>query len=326
MMGYRFDPELVDAAGQFPAPDLTDLASARFSSVQRAKPVEPHPFVRDEEFGLDRGAGCSALRARVYRPRDNDELMPALLHLHSGGYVMGSIDATHARNQRLSYELGAVVVAVDYRLAPEHPYPAALDDAVAAFTWLVAESECLRVDQSRIVLHGRSAGGGLAASLALKLRDLRREDDGQVRSLPEPCFQYLAAPQLDDTTSTASMRLFVDTPMWSQSAAEASWAYYLGPGVPGTADVSEYAAPARATDLAGLPPAYIAAMEFDPMRDEALNYSRALAAAGVQVEAHLFPGTFHCSAVLVDAAVSRRELDEERAVLHAALWGHSGNG
>lgn len=99
-----------------------------------------------------------------------------------------------------------------------------------------------------------------------------------------------------------------------------SWtAYYLGAGIPGMTQVPVFAAPSRATDLSGLPPAYIAAMEFDPMRDEALNYARVLAEAGVQVEVHLFPGTFHCSAVLVDSAVSRRELDEECAVLLAAL-------
>ncbi|TCN53650.1 acetyl esterase/lipase [Rhodococcus sp. SMB37] len=319
MTGYRFDPELVDATERIPAPDLTDLASARSVGAQRAVSVESHPSVRDEEFGIDRGAGCPVLVVRVYRPRDADGLLPALLHLHSGGYVMGSIDAAHARNQRLSCELGAVVVAVDYRLAPEHPYPAALDDAVAAYTWLADQSESLRVDPSRIALHGRSAGGGLAAALALKLRDMRRGRNAPGPRLPEPCFQYLAAPQLDDRTSTPSMRRFVDTPMWSRRAAETSWAYYLGAGVPGTVHVSAYAAPARATDLSGLPPAYIAAMEFDPMRDEALNYSRALAEAGIPVEAHLFPGTFHCSAVLVNAAVSRRELDEECAVLRAAL-------
>ncbi|MGN5236813.1 alpha/beta hydrolase [Rhodococcus sp. SJ-3] len=319
MTGYRFDPELVDAAGRIRAPDLTDLASARSSGAQRAEPVASHPSVCDEEFGIDHGTGYPVLRVRVYRPRDTDELLPVVLHLHSGGYVMGSIDAAHARNQQLSREVGAVVVAVDYRLAPEHPYPAALDDAVAAFTWLVAESESLRVDPSRIALHGRSAGGGLAEALALKLRDMRRGDNAQGPRLPEPCFQYLAAPQLDDRISTPSMRRFVDTPMWSRRAAETSWAYYLGAGVPGTVHVPAYAAPARATDLSGLPPAYIAAMEFDPMRDEALNYSRALSEAGIPVETHLFPGTFHCSAVLVDAAVSRRELEEERAVLHAAL-------
>ena len=319
MMDYRFDPELVDAAERIRAPDLSDLASARSSGARRGMPVAPHPSVCDEEFGIDRGTGEPVMRVRVYRPRDADGLLPAVLHLHSGGYVMGSTDAAHARNQRLSCEVGAVVVAVDYRLAPEHPYPGALDDVVAAFTWLVAESKSLRVDPSRISLHGRSAGGGLAAALALKLRDMRRGGNAQARRLPEPCFQYLAAPQLDDRTSTPSMRRFVDTPMWSRGAAEASWAHYLGAGMPGTVHVPAYAAPARATDLSGLPPAYIAVMEFDPMRDEALNYARALAEAGISVEAHLFPGTFHCSAVLVDAAVSRRELDEERAVLHAAL-------
>ncbi|MDV7352743.1 alpha/beta hydrolase fold domain-containing protein [Rhodococcus oxybenzonivorans] len=310
-MNYPLDAELVDAAGRVPAPDLTDVATARAaSSARRGASIESDDSVRidDAEIGgIVKGSGP---RVRVYRPDERAGPLPGLLHLHSGGFVMGSIEAAHARNVLLAAEVGAVVVAVDYRLAPEHPYPAALDDAVAALRWLVDGSEGLGVDRDRIAVHGRSAGAGLAAALTLRIRD----EGG-----PRLCFQYLAAPQLDDRTSTASMRRFTDTPMWSRGAAQASWRHYLGAGIPGSAAVPPYAAPARAKDLSGLPPAYIAAMEFDPMRDEALAYARALADAGVPVEVHLFPGTFHCSAVLVDAAVSRRELDEERVVLREAL-------
>ena len=131
------------------------------------------------------------------------------------------------------------------------------------------------------------------------------------RSSPRPgrsaiCFQYLGIPELDDRLDTPSMQQFHDTPMWSRPQAEKSWEWYLG-DAHGSDDVSPYAAPARATDLAGLPPAYISTMEFDPLRDEGIFYALKLLAAGVSVELHSFPGTFHGSAIVTDAAVTRRE-------------------
>jgi acetyl esterase/lipase len=126
-------------------------------------------------------------------------------------------------------------------------------------------------------------------------------------------------PEVDDRLVTASMTAFTDTPMWSRPRAVISWDSYLGAGVPGTESVPIYAAPARATDLAGLPPAYVSTMEFDPLRDEGLAYALALQAAGVQVELHMFPGTFHGSAMVEHAAVTQREKAEEIVVLRRAL-------
>jgi len=229
--------------------------------------------------------------------------------LHPGGFVLGSIESNDAANRALAVEIPALVVSVDYRLAPETPFPGALEDCYAGLSWLHAHASQLAGDASRIMLHGYSAGGGLAAALALVARD---------RGGPAITFQYLGAPQLDDRLATDSMKRFTDTPFATRSTAQRSWNAYLGVGVPGSAHVTAHAAPARATDLTGLPPAYIAVAEFDPMRDEGIAYAQALLAAGVSVELHLFPGTFHSSFIVDTAEVSRREIAEKATVLRLA--------
>jgi acetyl esterase/lipase len=166
-------------------------------------------------------------------------------------------------------------------------------------------------------VRGDSAGGGLAAGLALRLRD---------GAGPLPEFLLLTQPALDDRLATPSMRAAVDTPVWTRESAAASWAAYLGPH---RDDPPAYAAPARATDLRGLPPAYVAVGQLDPLRDEGVAFALALAAADTAVELHLFPGTFHGSTVVEDAEVSRRQRAEEVAVLRLALAGQrtgSGSG
>jgi acetyl esterase/lipase len=209
----------------------------------------------------------------------------------------------------LARELGVVVVSVDYRLAPEHPFPAGIEDCYAALVWLHDHADELGVDTARIAVNGGSAGGGLAAGLALLARD---------RGGPRLCFQYLGIPELDDRLDTPSMHRFHDTPMWARPAAEKSWEWYLG-DAHGRDDVSPYAAPARATDVAGLPPTYISTMEYDPLRDEGILYALKLLEAGVSVELHSFPGTFHGSAIVTGAAVSRRATVESMTVWRRAL-------
>jgi acetyl esterase/lipase len=242
---------------------------------------------------------------RVYAP---DEPSGAgLLYVHGGGFVLGSIDSEHAGGVRIAQQVGAVVVSVDYRLAPEHPFPAGIEDCYAALRWFHGEADRLGVDPARIGVCGQSAGGGLAAGLALMARD---------RGGPALCFQYLGIPELDDRLATASMTAFVDTPLWNRPSAEVSWRCYLGDD-PG--EVSPYAAPGRATDLSGLPPAYISTMEFDPLRDEGILYAMGLLAAGVSCELHSFPRTFHGSSLVTTAEVSRRANDEMAAVLRRRL-------
>lgn len=318
---YRFDPELAEAAARLTAPDLDDLSAARLP--RRAHSLDTPPDVAARDHAVEVPGRADPLLVRLFRPAVSaGDLpcpdLPCLVQLHAGGFVLGSIAQDHQRNVALSRELGAVVVSVDYRLAPEHPYPAALDDCYAALEWVRGSAARLGVAEDRVAIHGRSAGAGLAVATALRARDRRG---------PMIRFLYLGIPQLDDRLTTASVRRFVDTPMWTRRNAEISWRTYLGgENASGPDDdrrgvgIDHYAVPARAVDLSGLPPVYVSAMEFDPLRDEAIAFASALLTAGVTTELHVFPGTFHGSATLVpDAEISRRERAEELGVLRRAL-------
>ncbi|WP_312858002.1 alpha/beta hydrolase [Pseudonocardia pini] len=296
------DPELAPLAPRLRPADLRDPERARYV-LRRTFAALPAPDASGVAIETREIPG--AVSVRVLRPAGGG-VPAAVLDVHGGGFVCGEARDGDAVNVALVRALGVTVVSVDYRLAPEHPYPAALDDCEAAFRWLVDQPD---IDPRRLALHGSSAGAGLCAALALRLRD---------RGGPAPAFQFLSIPELDDRVETPSARAFVDTPMWTREAAELSWEAYLGAGRRGAADVSPHAAPARATDLTGLPPAYVSVMALDPLRDEGIAYALALQAAGVPVELHLFPGTFHGSGLL-PAAISRREAAERVAVLGKAL-------
>lgn len=262
------------------------------------------------QHGPGHGDGRTTVGVRIYRPRDAAGPLPAVLGIHGGGFVLGSPDVDHATSLRFARELPAVVVAVDYRLAPEHPFPAALVDCYAALCWLHEHTAELAVDPARIGLWGDSAGAGLAAGVALLARDLGG---------PAVAYQHLHSPAVDDRLTTESARLFTDTPVWNRRNAQLSWEWYLGAGVPGGEGVSPYAAPARAGDLAGLPPAFVAVMEFDPLRDEGLAYAKALEAAGVPTTLRFYPGTFHGCWAVEHAALARRVVAEAVAALREGL-------
>jgi acetyl esterase/lipase len=310
---YGFDPEVAEMAALVAgraAP--TDAVAARAESAAMFATL-PQPDVSGldiENREIPGPEGAPPVPVRVYVPHDRaDTPTPAIIYIHGGGFFVGSIDTEHGGSATLARELGVVVVSVEYRLAPEHPYPAGLEDCYAALQWLHGAAEELGVDTARIAVNGGSAGGGLSAALALLARD---------RGGPAICFQYLGIPELDDRLDTPSMQTFVDTPMWSRPAAEKSWEWYLG-DLWGTDDIPYHAAPARAEDLSGLPPAYVSVMEFDPLRDEGLDYAVRMIRAGVPVELHHFPGTFHGSAMVQTAAVHRREAAERLAVWRKAF-------
>jgi acetyl esterase/lipase len=311
-MTYPIDPELAAAVAMMPTVHMTDIATARTQIVETfaaayGEPDRTGVQIRDELVPGPQGA--PDVRLRIFTP-DRTTAPAAIYDVHGGGFIIGSIDIFDGQNARLARELGVVVVTVDYRLAPEHPYPAPLEDCYAGLVWTAENAGALGVDPARIAVHGESAGGGLCAALALLARD---------RGGPRIAFQYLGVPELDDRLDTPSMQAFTDTPIWNLPNAILSWDSYLGPGTRGTPDVPAYAAPARATDLAGLPPAYVSVMEFDPLRDEGIAYAQALMQAGVSVELHAFPGTFHGSAIVEQAAVSRREAEESLVVLRRGL-------
>jgi acetyl esterase/lipase len=245
----------------------------------------------------------------VYKPEGNAPAggWPALLDIHGGGFCVGDIDMEHNFCAGVARELGVVIATPEYRLAPEHPFPAGVDDCYATLRWLHEQAATFGLDTARIGVGGQSAGGGLAAATVLLARD---------RGGPAVCFQFLGIPELDHRLETASMRAFVDTPMWHRGNAELSWRFYLGPD-PGP--VSPYASPSIAEDLSGLPPAYVTTMEFDPLRDEGILYALRMMEASVTVELHSFPGTFHGSAALPTAAVSRRASHELLVALRRGL-------
>jgi acetyl esterase/lipase len=307
---YAFDPELA-AVTQFPELDSSDIATrrAQLAEILAQMPVPDTAGMTITDRTVPGPEGASDVLVRTYVPT-----APAapvgILDVHGGGFILGDLQTSHANNVAMARGVGAVVVSVDYRLAPENPFPAGLEDCYAALSWFATHAEELGVDPERIAIHGGSAGGGLCAALALLARD---------RGGPSIAFQYLGIPELDDRLGTLSMTTFIDTPSWNRPAAMRSWDAYLGEGRRGNDDVSPYAAPARAADFSGLPPAYISAMEFDPLRDEDIAYATALLAGGVPVELHLFPGTFHGSSVIGDAVVSQREAAERIVVLRKAL-------
>jgi acetyl esterase len=311
---YAIDPELAAAIPMMPVVDIYDLADipkvrAHVAKSLAAFDLPERTGVQVSEERVVGPAGVPEVRLRVYRPQQ--AAGPAgVYHVHGGGFILGDLEGDHIRNVELCHELGAVVVSVDYRLAPEHPFPAGLEDCYAALSWMAANAAELGIDPARIAIHGMSAGAGLCAALALLARD---------RHGPEICFQYLGVPEVDDRLETPSMQAFVDTPVVKRPNVAFGWDAYLGAGVRGTEGVSHYAAPARATELGGLPSAYVSVMQFDPLRDEGIAYALALLAAGVSVELHLFPGTYHASSLVQSASVSRRELAEEVAVLRRAL-------
>ena len=295
------DPELEAFIPLFPPADLTDPVTARKDLAALAAAV-PTPDTTAMEVTDRTVPADPEVAVRTYRPH---QAHGAVVWLHGGGFVMGDLDTEHPWATRLADGAGAVVVSVGYRRAPEHRFPAALEDADAALAWTTQHAATLGVDPARIAVGGHSAGAGLAAAVALRARDHHG---------PPVWFQLRNQPELDDRQQSWSARQFTDTPWMTRDKLAATWRHYLG-SQPATA----YAAPARAADLSGLPPAYIATAEFDPLRDEAIGYGLRLLQAGVPVELHQWPGTFHGSQAILSADISQRQNAELAAALRRAL-------
>lgn len=312
-LNYPFDQELAPAVPFLPKLDFNDIPAARGAADELAAVAPPVDLtgVTYEDVRIPVSGG-DTIMLRITTPDAGQRPLPVIYDLHPGGFCLGSSSDVFPRDVMLAREVGAIVIAADYRLAPEHPYPTPLEDCYAGLVWIAEHAQTLGADADRIAVYGQSGGGGLAAGLTLLARD---------RGTPAVCFQYLAFPEIDDRLETPSMKRFVDTPLFNQPNAAASWQHYLGTMVPGSPDVPVYAAPARETDLAGLPRTYVAVMQFDPLRDEGIAYVQKLLEADVSVELHLFPSTFHYSRAIAAAEVSQREMAEEVSVLRRALRG-----
>jgi acetyl esterase len=245
--------------------------------------------------------GDPDVRVLVYRPKGATGPLPLVLAVHGGAFCLLRADSFPAADAGWALRHGALVVSVDYRLAPEHPFPAAPEDCYAALLWATSE---LDIDPDQVVVTGGSAGGALAAAVALMARD---------RGGPAIALQALLIPVLDDRLRTASQHQMAETQGFTSGAAEGMWLHYLGADADRSA-TSPYAAPARAESLAGLPPAFIQVNGLDPLRDEGIEYALRLLADGVPVELYCGPGLYHgappldprvalTAATLYDAAV-----------------------
>jgi acetyl esterase len=296
------DPELAAASALMERPDVSDEASARelLKSIR-----DPSSSADDDTAGRVRitqmsiEVGKRSIPLRVYAPTGAATTSPAVVFFHGGAFILGDLDTEHHRCLRYAADGGCVVISVDYRLAPEHPFPAGVDDCYQALVWAAEHAEDLGVDSNRIAVAGSSAGGALAAAVALMARD---------RTGPQVALQILLYPVLDDRMRTHSMHQFVDTPVWDQANNAAMWAQYLATDE----EAGPYAAPARAESLNGLPPAYVMTAELDPLRDEAIEYALRMLRDGVSVELRQVAGAYHGFDDMVpDATISRRAIADQ---------------
>jgi acetyl esterase/lipase len=312
------DPEIAAALAATPIGGmdfgtwtLETIPELRARMADMPRPELPPTTTVHRDVVVDDRSGVSAAGVRVYSPPTEGTGRPCVFWIHGGGYLFGSAFMGDARLDSWVEAFDCVVVSVEYRLAPEFSYPAPLDDCYAGLRWTAAHADELGIGADRIVLAGASAGGGLAAALALLARD---------RGEIEIAYQLLIYPMIDDRNVTASSEI-VDAPIWSRGANLLGWRAYLG-GEPGGDDVPVYAAPARATDLSGLPRAFIAVGTLDVFRDEDIEYASRLLAAGVPTELHVYPGAVHgFESIVPSADVSRRCQRDITGALHRALSG-----
>ena len=320
------DPELAKALASFPGVDpgahLQDINIVKMlrstldllQATGASLPTDDRVTVQDHLMpGVEAG---TELPVRVYTPVTRGSgLSPGLVFFHGGAFVICDRFTEELRCLRYAAEAACVVVSVDYRLAPEHPYPAGVEDCFAGLEWTVAHSSDLGVDPGRVGVAGSSAGGALAAAVALMARD---------RGGPALVFQLLNYPVIDDRMQTPSMQAFDATPLWTSGSTADMWQYYLGdPGERG--EVSPYAAPGRSTDLSGLPPAYVLTAELDPLRDEGIAYASRLMEAGVPTELHTVAGACHGFDIIAgDGDLGRRAIEEQVRALRRGLGPASG--
>jgi acetyl esterase/lipase len=305
----QLDPELRAVVDKLPTDRPLDLSKIPAARVKMKKMVtallaslpEIEGVTGEDKF-VPGPQGDPDVRVRVYRPDDQPSKLPALYWIHGGGYVMGDVEQDDRLMKQLVKRIGCVAVSVDYRLAPEHPFPAPVEDCYAGLKWLFSHADELGVDSSRIAIGGASGGGGLAAGLALLVRD---------RAEVKVAFQLLIYPMIDDRNVTPASYAITDPRMWNRDANHLGWKAYLGRDG-GGADVSPYAAASRATDLTNLPPAFIPVGALDLFVDENIEYAQRLIQAGVPTELHVYPGAFHGFDLFAPSAAVSKQFKADR--------------
>jgi acetyl esterase/lipase len=312
---HLIDPELVDGLSMLPKLDFSTLditmVRAGLAAMQDGAPVVETPDVLTATFLVPGPQGAPDVRVISHRPAAVTAPVPAILHIHGGGYVIGEPSVGDIANKAIVRELGCAVYSVDYRLAPETAHPGPVEDCYAALKYVAENAGALGVDATRIGVMGESAGGGLAAGLALLARD---------RSGPALAFQHLIYPMIDDRTGVSSEpHPHTGEFVWTPKDNRFGWGALLGQA-PGGADVSPYAAAARAQNLSRLPPAFIAVGTLDLFVEEDVEYARRLIRAGVPVELHVYPGAYHGFQLMgtarVTLAANRDSLEALRRATH----------
>ena len=297
MPAYKLDAEtlptyrrmLIDMVAAIPKP-----TSEATINVRRDERLVPGP------------TGSPDVRVLVYSPGDKgNAVLPAMLHIHGGGFVSGSADMSDPNSRSYTVDMNCVVVSVDYRLAPETPFPGPVEDCYAALLWLHGAADELGIDPTRIMIAGESAGAGLVAGLCQLARD---------RGTVTPVFQYLAEPMLDHR-SVDSDHPHTGHFGWTRDHNRFGWNSMLGDAE----TVLPYCSPAIAEDLSGLPPTYIHIGAIDLFLEESIDYARRLTRAGVSVDLHVWPGAFHAFGS-TDCHVSREARRVARTAIKRALW------
>jgi acetyl esterase len=306
------DPHLLpvlDALAQAPAPapGTTPLDAARqgFESNPLFQPVSHAPIGSVSDRTIPSADG--PVGVRTYEP-DEPGPWPVVVFLHGGGWAFGSVVTHDSTAREVCHRAGALVLSVDYRLSPEHPFPAGLDDCVAVYGWALEHAAELGGDPSRVALMGDSAGGNLAAATALRLRD---------EGLPQPLLQVLVYPVTDPGCATPSMEANAEGYLLTRAGMAWLWTMYLAD--PAHADHG-HAAPLRALDVSGLAPALVITAEYDPLRDEGEAYARRLEEAGVPVTVSRYDGAIHGFFSMLDVTpLAKQAHDEVAQALRAAF-------
>ena len=286
----------IDPASSLPLEELLNTLPGGFNAIEDIKErrnvinslvrmmtaeLPPIDNIVIEDRNIAAPDALLELVVRIYKPTGVSGKLPGIFFIHGGGMIMGSIETENHKAAMLCETIQSIVVSVEYRLAPENPHPAPVQDCYKALVWMSENAIELGLDTDRLAIIGGSAGGGLAIGTALMARD---------QEFPKLSFQMANYPMIDDRNETPSSKEITDVGIWDRKANIEAWDWYLG-----GKNADEYAAPARAIDLSGLPPTFIDVGELDLFRDEDIEFAKRLLQAGVTTELHVYPGAYHAS-------------------------------
>lgn len=308
---HLVDPELLALADNFPPLTLSDESLPAIRDMftnMLADQVLPDLPVETREVAVQSREPGRTIRCLMIRPSSMAPSAPAILHFHGGGHVMGTPEMNQTELMLWAAEMNCLVLSVDYRLAPETPFPGPMEDAQDALHWLHGEAQQLGIDKRRIAVAGQSAGGAMAACLALMTRD-----EGEIQL----AFQLLEAPRLNDQIGEGEKsNPFTGEFVWTRQSSAYCRTAYLGAG-----NSSPYASALRATDVVGLAPTFVAVGALDLFVDECVEYCGRLLRAGVPTELIVYPGCFHGFQRAAEAQVTMRSHRDSLNALKKALVG-----